>query len=405
MRDMAVDQSLLRHVLVVDDSRAQRHLLAMQLSRWGYAVTLAATGADALALCQTRDFDLVISDWMMPGLTGPELCRAFRALPRDRYAYFILLTSKSGQEAIAAGLDGGADDFLTKPVSALELRARLRAAERILSMQAELLAKNRVLRGLYDALDQDLSQARRLQQSLIRDRHRDYGAGVVSLMMRASGHVGGDLVGMVDLAPGRVGLYAVDVAGHGVAAALMTARLSGLLSAGAGERNIAFDTGPHGRRCIVPPDQVALRLNRLMADEFGVEQYFTLVWADLDLATGHVTLVQAGHPHPLILRHDGRVEVVGQGGFPIGLLSDADWQPVDFVLQPGDRLLIPSDGLTECPVDGGELGLAGLARLLQRGADLDGRAALEQLESALAAQAGDEFPDDLSAILFDRRAL
>jgi sigma-B regulation protein RsbU (phosphoserine phosphatase) len=404
VRDLSTDLPLLRRVLVVDDSRAQRHLLAVQLHRWGYAVTEAATGADALALCRGQDFDLVISDWMMPGLTGPELCRAFRALPRDGYGYFILLTSKSGQEAIATGLDGGADDFLTKPVSAIELRARLRAGERILGMQAELLAKNRALRHIHDALEQDLSQARRLQQSLIRDRHRDYGAGAVSLMMRPSGHVGGDLVGMVDLMPGRVGLYAVDVAGHGVAAALMTARLAGLLSSAAAERHIAFEIGRDGCRRILPPDEVALRLNRLMADEFGVEQYFTLIWADLDLATGDVALVQAGHPHPLILRQSGRVEVVGQGGFPIGLLPEATWQPVAFTLEPGDRLLIPSDGLTECPGPHGDLGLAGLANLLQRTADLDGRSALSALESALAAFAGAEFPDDLSAILYDRRA-
>lgn len=402
MRDLT--ETLPRHVLVVDDSRAQRHVLAMHLSRWGYLVTEAATGAEALALAEARPFDLVISDWMMPGLTGPELCRAFRALPRDGYGYFILLTSKSGQEAIATGLDGGADDFLTKPVSALELRARLRAGDRILGMQAELLAKNHALRRAHDAMEADLAQARRLQQSLIRDRHRDYAAGAVSLMMRPSGHVGGDLVGMVDLMPGRIGLYAVDVAGHGVAAALMTARLAGLLSEGTGARNIALDIGTGGRRRIVPPDQVAARLNTMMAEEFGVEQYFTLIWADMDLGSGHVALVQAGHPHPLILRADGRVEVVGQGGFPIGLVPEADWSPVELVLNAGDRLLIPSDGLTECPGPEGELGLSGLSRLLRRSADLEGRAALAAIESAILAYAGGEVPDDLSAILFDRRA-
>jgi sigma-B regulation protein RsbU (phosphoserine phosphatase) len=404
LRDLVTDIGVSRRVLVVDDSRAQRHLLAVQLARWGYAVTEAATGADALALARAQDFDFVISDWMMPGLTGPELCHAFRALPRDGYGYFILLTSKSGQEAIATGLDGGADDFLTKPVSAVELRARLRAGDRILGMQAELLAKNHALRRIHDALEADLSQARRLQQSLIRDRYRSYPAGAVALMMRPSGHVGGDLVGMVDLMPGRIGLYAVDVAGHGVAAALMTARLAGLLSESSGDRNIALEVALDGRRRVVPPDQVAVRLNRLMAEEFGVEQYFTLIWAELDLANGHVALVQAGHPHPLILRAGGRVEVVGSGGFPIGLLPDADWQPVDFVLNPGDRLMIPSDGLTECPGADGELGLSGLSRLLRRTADLDGRAALAAIESALSAYAGAEFPDDLSAILFDRRA-
>ncbi|MEO5614655.1 MAG: response regulator, partial [Cypionkella sp.] len=97
----------------------------MQLSRWGYQVTEAASGDEALALCLLQDFDIVLSDWMMPGMTGLEFCKAFRALPREGYGYFILLTSKSEKAEIADGLENGADDFLTKPVSADELRARL----------------------------------------------------------------------------------------------------------------------------------------------------------------------------------------------------------------------------------------------------------------------------------------
>lgn len=400
MRDLEPEAAMMRQVLVVDDSRAQRHLLALQLSRWGYAVTEAASGADALALCRRTPFDLVISDWMMPGLSGPELCRAFRSLPADRYGYFILLTSKSAQEDVAAGLDGGADDFLTKPVSAVELRARLRAGERILRMQSELLAKNRTLQSFYHSLERDLAAAQRLQQSLIRDRHRRYNGAEVSLMMRPCGPVGGDLVGMVDLTPDRIGLYAVDVAGHGVAAAMMTARLSGMFSTHDGQA--AFDIGPDGQRCPVRPEQVPERLNRLMAAEFGVEQYFTLVWAEVDLPTGRVALVQAGHPHPLIRRRDGRVQSVGRGGFPVGLLSAAQWQAVTFTLETGDRLLIPSDGLTECPVGSDELGQAGLAALFSDVACLPGPQALLAVESELAKRAGADFPDDLSAILLDR---
>jgi sigma-B regulation protein RsbU (phosphoserine phosphatase) len=130
---------VLRPVLIVDDSRAQRKILQMQLTRWGYDITEAASGDEALALCLAQDFDIVLSDWMMPGMSGLEFCKAFRDLPREGYGYFILLTSKSEKTEIADGLENGADDFLTKPVSADELRARLRAGERILGMQDELV--------------------------------------------------------------------------------------------------------------------------------------------------------------------------------------------------------------------------------------------------------------------------
>lgn len=387
-------------VLVVDDSRAQRMLLTMHLRRWGYVVAEAGTAQDALAICRDAPPDIVLSDWMMPGMTGPELCRAFRELPGDSYGYFILLTSNSERAQVAEGLDRGADDFLPKPVDPVELRARLRAGTRILGMQAELVARNQDLQRLYDAVDRDLAQARKLQTQLLGERHRDLGLAEVTLMMRPSGHVGGDLVGVVDLGPDRHGLYAIDVSGHGVAAAMMTARLAGLLGGGAGSI-LRDDWGD-----IRSPDHIAATLNTLMADEFAVEQYFTLVWADCDLASGRVQMVQAGHPHLLRLRVDGRLQRLGKGGFPVGLLRDARFRTLRFKLDAGDRLLIPSDGITECPAKDkrGEFGMRGLSRLLRMKRQVAGQDLPAEIESALAAYAGtDRFPDDISALCLDYR--
>lgn len=401
MLDRETQTGAARRVLVVDDSRAQRHVLAMHLRRWGYAVTEAASGAEALLICRQEPPDFVLSGWVMPGMTGPDLCRAFRNLPREGYGYFILLTSKSAKAEVADGLDLGADDFLTKPVDPQELRARLHAGARILHMQAELVEKNRTLRHLYDALDRDLAAARRLQSLLVREHHRNFGRAEVSLMMRPSGHVGGDLVGMVDLLPGRVGVYAVDVAGHGVAAAMMTARLAGLLSGGAAEPSVALDMAGGDRR-LLPPDQVADRLNRMMARDFGVEQYFTLLWADLELQSGQLRMVQAGHPHPLLLRRDGAIHRVGRGGFPVGLIEDARFKTTTMRLRAGDRLFIGSDGITECPGQDGEFGLHGLSRVLRNGQNRSGQMLFSDLETALARHAGRvDFPDDVSAVCVD----
>ena len=131
-----------RRVLVVDDSRAQRTAVRLQLARWGYHVTEAGSGAAALALCRAQKFEIILSDWVMPEMDGLEFCRQFRALAKDRYGYFVLLTSKSEKTDVADGLESGADDFLTKPFNGDELRARLRAGERILQMQEELFEKN-----------------------------------------------------------------------------------------------------------------------------------------------------------------------------------------------------------------------------------------------------------------------
>lgn len=397
-------------VLVADDSRAQRMVLAMSLSRWGYRVVEAASGTEAIALCRNTAFDIVISDWVMPGLTGPDFCRAFRGLPRDGYGYFILLTSKSGKSELAVGLEAGADDFLTKPVSADELRARLRSAGRIIGMQRELVEKNRLvvdtlteLQGVYDSLDRDLVEAKKLQQSLVRDRHQRFEGGSVSLLMRPSGHVGGDLVGWFEIEPDRVAVYGVDVSGHGIASAMMSARLAGLLSSTSPGQNVALRRLGAGQFTSWPPEVVASRLNKLMLDELKVEHYFTLAYAELDLKTGAFALVQAGHPHPMVLRSEGRVDFLGEGGLPIGLLPDARYSRVEGQLHPGDRLLLMSDGLTEFPFPGGaELGAEGLATMIAQSAHLPSPALLETLIWDLFSLTGTEqCPDDISGVILD----
>lgn len=399
-----------RHVLVVDDSRAQRHMVSMQLRRWGYRVSECENARAALELCRSSDVDIIISDWMMPGLTGLEFCREFRALDRESYGYFILLTSKSETTEIADGLEAGADDFLTKPVASSELRARLRAGERMLAMQAELLAKNKVivstlveLQKLYDSLDRDLIEARKLQQTLIRDRIRDYGWSRASLILRNSGRVGGDLVGSFRVDEDRVVVYSIDVSGHGVASAMMTARLAGFLTGSSPEQNLAFQTGPEGEHILLPPAAVVDRFNRLMLEEIQAEQYFTMAIAVIDRSTGRMDLVQAGHPHPMLIHRDGRVQKLGHGGLPVGLVDGARFDQITTRVAPGDRLVLVSDGFTECPLpDGRDFGEEGLIDSLRRSAHLSGSDLLEAMIWDLTAKAGtDSFPDDVSGIVLD----
>jgi phosphoserine phosphatase RsbU/P len=405
--DLRPDRAAPLHVLVVDDSGLQRRILAASLTRWGYRVSEAGSGQDALALCVSDPPDLILSDWIMPQMDGLEFCRAFRALPRENYGYFILLTSKSEKEDVAQGLDCGADDFLTKPVNPAELRARINAASRIIDMQRQLSEKNRLigstlneLQTLYDALDSDLVEAKKLQQSLVRERFRDFGSAQVSLLLRSSGHVGGDLVGFYPAGESRVGLFAIDVSGHGISSALMTARLAGYLSSGSPEYNVALTRRADGTHGPLPPGQVVETLNRLVLEELQTEHYFTLLLADLDLVSGRVVMVQAGHPHPFVQRVDGRLETLGQGGLPVGLIAGAGFQEFDCILAPGDRLVILSDGVMECtdPADV-QLGHDGVAAILDDLSTLKGTSFLEALIRKMSVYAGGrDFPDDVSAI-------
>jgi sigma-B regulation protein RsbU (phosphoserine phosphatase) len=280
----------------------------------------------------------------------------------------------------------------------------------MLATQAELLAKNRViastlveLQKLYDSLDRDLIEARKLQQTLIRDRVRDYGWSRVSLILRNSGRVGGDLVGSFRVDDDRVVVYSIDVSGHGVASAMMTARLAGFLTGSSPEQNLAFQTGPNGDHVLLPPAAVVDRFNRLMLEEIQAEQYFTMALAVIDRQSGTLDLVQAGHPHPLLVRRTGEVQKLGDGGLPVGLVSEARFDQVRLQLAPGDRLILCSDGFTECPLPNGQdFGEDGLIESLRASSHLSGSDLLEAMVWDLTRAAGtDSFPDDVSGIVLD----
>lgn len=406
----APEKGIANRVLVVDDSRAQRRILSSYLGRWGYTVSEAASGEEALSICETEKIDLIVSDWMMPGITGLDFCEKFRELERDDYGYFILLTSKSDKAEVAQGLDVGADDFLTKPVAGDELLARIRAGERILQMQRELTAKNDLvtstlqeISALYDSLDRDLVEARKLQQSLIKERFRDFETAQVSLLLRPSGHVGGDLVGFFPINDDQFGVFSIDVSGHGVASALMTARLAAYLTGSTPEQNLAIEHSESGEYKAKSPSDVATALNTLMLEEMETDLYFTMILGHFDRRRGQFVMTQCGHPHPAVQRKDGTIEYFGSGGLPVGLIEGAFFDNYEISISGGDRIILLSDGVTECP-DGGDgmLGEDGLAKLLGNMADISGGAFLDALMWELTNFNKDkDFPDDISAILLE----
>jgi diguanylate cyclase (GGDEF)-like protein len=157
-------------VLVAEDNPVIQNLLRSLLTKWNYEVVLARSGAEAWDLLQNdASTRLAILDWMMPGLDGIEVCRRVRAQKGNRYVYVILLSARSEQEDIVEALEAGADDYITKPFHAGELRARVRSAVRVVQLEEDLARQahydsltglpNRVL--LADRLEQALLRANR----------------------------------------------------------------------------------------------------------------------------------------------------------------------------------------------------------------------------------------------------
>jgi diguanylate cyclase (GGDEF)-like protein len=135
-------------VLIAEDDRISCRILEKNLLDWGYEVVLARRGERAWEALQDPALRLAILDWMMPGMDGPEICARIRRRRKYQYTYVILLSAKDRKRDIIAGLSSGADDYMTKPVNYLELRARLRTGRRIIDLEDKLISTQRQLRDL-----------------------------------------------------------------------------------------------------------------------------------------------------------------------------------------------------------------------------------------------------------------
>ena len=135
-------------ILIADDDGITRRLLRNMLERLGHKVQEAANGQSALDTIQRRDIRMVITDWMMPEVDGPQLCRILRAREGGGYVYILMLTSRDHKEDIIAGLEAGADDYLSKPFNHAELAARLKTGIRILNLESSLREANDEIRTL-----------------------------------------------------------------------------------------------------------------------------------------------------------------------------------------------------------------------------------------------------------------
>jgi two-component system, cell cycle response regulator len=153
--DSVETESNLNSVLVAEDDPIFLRILQSWFQKWSYHVTAVKNGVEAWeALQQPTAPPMAILDWMMPGMDGIEVCRKLRGREQGPYCYVLLLTAKDDREDVVAGLDAGADDYLTKPFDVDELRARVRAGKRILELQAALIRAHDTLQyeSAHDAL-------------------------------------------------------------------------------------------------------------------------------------------------------------------------------------------------------------------------------------------------------------
>jgi sigma-B regulation protein RsbU (phosphoserine phosphatase) len=396
-------------ILLVDDDATARTIPALFLRKWGYEVIEASDGEQALNILEREPIGLVISDWIMPKLSGIELCRKVRERQADRYTYLILCTSKGEKADLIEGMDAGADDFLVKPLSKEEMRVRIRAGQRVLELERGLAEGNRRLRGIngqlqtaYERIEGDLKAAAWMQTALLPPPSPKTLNVAAEWLFRPSSYVAGDIFNLFPVDEHRIGFYLLDVSGHGVPAAMLSVTLSFVLSAesahgSTGKRGNAGN-GSHGG---LSPADVVYDLNQRFQSKD--DRYFTMIYGLLDSRSGEVTLTQAGHPNPFLLRRGCDPEAIGEGGPPVGLWPDIEYETVGARLCPGDRLILYSDGVIECAnPEGAQFGEQRLMELLKNADGKPLSEVLVGLEAAMEEWRGsNQFDDDVSVLALE----
>jgi len=389
-------------ILIAEDDNSARSLLSTYLKRWGHHVIEVADGEQAWQYLQHHPVHFVISDWLMPRVDGLELCRLIRAANFQHYTYIILLTAKNGKDEIIHGMESGADDFVTKPFNASELNARIRAGERIINLEKKLEDRNSRLSAANAIIRKDLEAAAELQKSLLPDATASLNGLTFQSLFLPCTYVAGDIFNFFQLDDRHIGFYLLDVAGHGIPAAMLSVTLSKMLATNVLDLN-GFKNGNEYETLLSPARRVG-ELNKQFHSNDDSMRHFTMLYGMVDTQRNTVKVTQAGHPPPIVMNARVVAPLPTNGGFPVGLLPEMDYEEMEFDFNPGDRLIVYSDGVTECRNPKDEQ--YSLKRLIRRLQGLKNRPlpdVLNRLKFSLNSWRGrPDFDDDISVLAIER---
>src|SRR5438445_7807334 len=388
-----MSNNLRAKILIVDDDAMSRKILAQLLASAGYKCLVCEDGSKALQIIHAKPPSLLLLDFDMPGLNGAEVLTRLRSDPDPGVAQIpvVMLTAHGSEQSEVSCLQAGADDFVTKPVYAAVLRARIETQLRLRSMRRQLERQNDELENWRRDLERDLAAARLTQQSLIPQKPPALPGWEVATCYRPVIQVGGDIYGWLRMKDGRTLFWIADGTGHGAAAALLTTLAKLLFHHGSEEH----DT----------PASVMEAVNHDFRSIFGGRSFMTAMCVAVDSATGRASRVGPGHPPLLIARRSGATETIASVAPPLGLIDHPEFSETIVDLKPGDTFLLYTDGLFGSR-KGKESRLSPqfLEKILDHSAPsaetLLGRIMAETAPS----KAGEALPDDVAALAVRRTA-
>lgn len=314
-------------ILVVDDSPVNLQVIVRTLNGTGHRILAARDGTTALEIARRARPELVLLDVMMPELDGFAVCRALKADPATQDMAVIFLSARGDVSDKVSGLRLGAVDYITKPIQAEEVLARVAA-----HLSRQYL--ERELRHSRDRLERELESAASMQRRILPATLPAHPQVSFAAFYQTSRHAGGDYYDVFDLGSDRFGILVADVSGHGAPAAIVMAMIRAVVHTYPGTPD--------------DPEAVLQYINRHFAYLWDTAMFATGLYGVLDARRRTVRLACAGHPPPLIVRSDGRVEELPVDGVMALLWQEFERVPcVEHTIEPGERLVFYTDGIVD----------------------------------------------------------
>ncbi len=314
-------------ILIVEDNPASLEIMQVRLEASGYRVITATDGVAGLEAAQSSLPDLILLDLMMPKMDGLEVCRRIKSNERLPFMPIIMVTAKTDTKDVIAGLEAGGDEYLTKPVDHGSLVARVKSMLRIKELHDTVLEQS-------TQLENQLKTASKIQTLFWPDLPEPTGGIHSWAVSQPAAYVGGDFYDAITLPDKSVLAYVADVSGKGVPAALIMAAVSTKVRAEASlQQNLNL---------------ILQAVNGAAYELASAEGYFTTMlllryWPEMR----KVEIVRAGHLHPLLVSTAGTRELSDLKGVSLGVLEEVEYEIAELALNPGDYLLLFSDGVTE----------------------------------------------------------
>jgi phosphoserine phosphatase RsbU/P len=386
-------------ILVVDDAAANLQVLTGMLKDRGYKTRPVPSGKLAILAARKDPPDLILLDINMPEMNGYEVCQCLKGDETLRGIPIIFISALNDNLDKVKAFAVGGVDYITKPFQMEELHARVETHLKLRRLQVELEETNSRLERVNSRMSRDLEAAAKIQKTFLPCAAPRVPGTEFAWCYQPCDELAGDGLNIIPLDDDKVGLYILDVSGHGVSSALLSVTLSRLLSPPSDPSSILIRDRAADRLELTPPAEVADRLNRLFPYDTATEQFATLMYGVLDVSTGDFRHVSAGHPGPLLLPADGPPVILESPGFPIGL-ADEPYAERCVHLAAGDRMYLYSDGIPDAMnPDGEQFGDARVLEAIDRGRADPLRVGLARLlEEIERWQEGERPQDDISIL-------